>query len=335
MGQSVRMKFPPRAKIAIVAATTALILAAGCGRSDNAAAPPPADPGANASGPPTIQLSGDQLNTIKIGTVETHLFPVEKEAVGSIFFDEDPNTVQAESTLIGAAAAEEAATNVLTRARGLYDTNGVSKAELEQDTATEQTDRAALKAARDAVRALGETDDDIDQMIAASGFEAVQGVHTPPKWVQVNVAESDSPLIRVGQPVKVQVTAFPGRVFEGTVSKVYATVDSNTHRMAVRCEVDDPKDELRVGMLATAVIEVSKPIEATAIPPNGIVREGDSTMTAWVTTDRQHFTQRIIKTGMREDGEVQILDGLQRGELVVTDGAIFIDNMLQAPSDDD
>jgi cobalt-zinc-cadmium efflux system membrane fusion protein len=329
------MKFLTEAKTGAVAVTLALILAAGCRRDDNATTPSPAAPASNTSGPPTVQLTSDQLNSIKIGTVGTHIFPVEKEAVGSVFFDEDPATVQAQSTLIAAAATEDVASNVLARARELYDTNGVSKAELEQDIAAEKTGAAALKAARDAVRALGETDDDIDQMIAAGRIEAAQGVHTPPKWAQANVAESDSPSIQVGQPVEVQVTAFPNRVFKGTVSKIYATVDSNTHRMAVRCEVDDPRNELRVGMLATVSIEVSKPVEATSIPSNGIVRQGDGTMTAWVTTDRRHFTQRIITTGMREDGEVQILDGLQPGESVVTDGAIFIDNMVNAPSDDD
>jgi cobalt-zinc-cadmium efflux system membrane fusion protein len=57
-------------------------------------------------------------------------------------------------------------------------------------------------------------------------------------------------------------------------------------------------------------------------------------MTAWVTTDRRHFKQRVIKTGLRNDGQVQVLTGLQRGELVVTDNAVFLSNMLQAPPSD-
>jgi cobalt-zinc-cadmium efflux system membrane fusion protein len=84
-------------------------------------------------------------------------------------------------------------------------------------------------------------------------------------------------------------------------------------------------------MLANFVIRLQPPTEAIAIPENGVVREGDGSMTAWVTTDRRHFSQRIIKTGLRRDGKVQILEGLQRGELVVSDGAIFLSNMLQAP----
>jgi cobalt-zinc-cadmium efflux system membrane fusion protein len=65
-----------------------------------------------------------------------------------------------------------------------------------------------------------------------------------------------------------------------------------------------------------------------------VVRESDGTMTAWVTTDRRHFVQRVLSTGLRTNDQVQILDGLQRGELAVTDGAVFLDNMLEAPPSD-
>jgi cobalt-zinc-cadmium efflux system membrane fusion protein len=280
---------------------------------------------------PSVDLAPSQLNAIKIEPVGTYLFPVWKEALGNIGFDEEPATVQTESTLIGAAATFTLTSNELARVKALGETNGIAQKELEQATSDEQSSAAALKAARDAVRALGETDADIDQMIAASKIDS------PPvtrKWAVANVIESDSPLIQVGQQVEVKVTAFSDRVFEGKISKIYATVDPNTHRMAVRCEVNDPKDELRVGMLANFAIRVQDPVEATAIPVNGVVREGDGTMTAWVTTDRHHFVQRIIETGLRENGQVEILKGLQRGELAVTDGAVFLDNMLQAPSDD-
>jgi cobalt-zinc-cadmium efflux system membrane fusion protein len=87
-------------------------------------------------------------------------------------------------------------------------------------------------------------------------------------------------------------------------------------------------------MLANFVIRVQNPIEAIAIPANGVVRESDGSMTAWVTTDRHRFARRIIKTGLQRDARVQILEGLHQGELVVTDGALFLSNMLQvAPTD--
>jgi cobalt-zinc-cadmium efflux system membrane fusion protein len=161
---------------------------------------------------------------------------------------------------------------------------------------------------------------------------AVADVST--KWMVGNVPESDSSAFRIGEAVKVTVMAYSGRTFEGRITKIYPTIDASTHRITIRSEVADPKNELRSGMLAEFVVRVQDPVESTALPANGVVREADGTMTAWVTSDRHRFSQRVIKTGLREEGRVQILDGLQQGELAVTDGGIFLSNMLQAPPTD-
>jgi cobalt-zinc-cadmium efflux system membrane fusion protein len=87
-------------------------------------------------------------------------------------------------------------------------------------------------------------------------------------------------------------------------------------------------------MLASFAIRVQDPVESVAQPMNGVVREGDGTMVAWVTTDRHRFSQRIIKIGLQSDGQYQVLDGLKGGELAVTDGAVFLSNMLHAPPTD-
>ena len=111
------------------------------------------------------------------------------------------------------------------------------------------------------------------------------------KWMLANVMESEIPLFHLGQPVQVRVISYPDRVFSGRVSKIYETVDPNTHRVTIRSEIADPSDELHPGMLANFVIRVHDPVESIAIPANGVVRESDGTMTAWVTTDRHHFAK--------------------------------------------
>jgi cobalt-zinc-cadmium efflux system membrane fusion protein len=151
------------------------------------------------------------------------------------------------------------------------------------------------------------------------------------KWMLADVVETDIALLHLGQPLQVKVTAYPNRVFRGKISKIYPTVDPNTHRETVRSEIEDPANELRPGMLANFVIRVNGPTLATAVPANAVVREPDGAMTAWVTTDRRHFEQRVVKTGLRRDDRVQILGGLQRGELVVTEGAVFLSNLLSVP----
>jgi cobalt-zinc-cadmium efflux system membrane fusion protein len=69
------------------------------------------------------------------------------------------------------------------------------------------------------------------------------------------------------------------------------------------------------------------------VTQNGVVREGDGTMSVWVTRDRHHFARKTVQIGLQQEGFDQIAEGLQAGELVVTDGAIFLSNMLAAAPD--
>ncbi|MGA9389838.1 MAG: efflux RND transporter periplasmic adaptor subunit [Candidatus Sulfotelmatobacter sp.] len=273
-----------------------------------------------------------------------------------------PDLIQAESNLIGAAATFELTNKELARVQGL---GGIAEREKEQATSDQQTADGALKAARDAVLVFGKTNAEIDQMIASRKIDPALVVRSPIsgkitykiaqpgflvqpgnspapysvadvalKWMLANVPESETAFFHVGQPVTVKVMAYPDRAFKGKVSKIYETVDPNTHRVTIRSEISDPKDKLRPGMLANFVIRVHNPVEATAIPANGVVREADGTMTAWVTTDRRRFEQRIIKIGLRNGDRVQVLEGLRNGELAVSDGAVFLSNMLSAPPSD-
>ena len=87
-------------------------------------------------------------------------------------------------------------------------------------------------------------------------------------------------------------------------------------------------------MLATFVIQIRDPVQSVAIPTEGVVRNGDGTMAAWVTTDQRRFVQRIINVGLQRNGQDQVLEGLHSGELAVTEGAVFLSNMLEAPPTD-
>ena len=278
---------------------------------------------------------------------------------------DSPDLIQTESALVAAAANLEVTSKELARVKDLYGTNGVSERELEQATSEQQTAEGALKAARDAVRVFGKTEAEIDQIIATRKIDAalivrspiageVTAYNAPPgllvqpgtgsapfavadtsvKWMLGNVTESDSPLFHVGQPVEAKVMAYPGRTFKGQISKIYATVDPNTHRVTIRSEIADPQHELRPGMLTSYVIQVQQPVESVALPMSGVVRNGDGTMAAWVTSDRHRFVERLVKIGLQRDGYYQVLEGLRSGELAVSEGAVFLSNMLEAPPTD-
>jgi cobalt-zinc-cadmium efflux system membrane fusion protein len=85
-------------------------------------------------------------------------------------------------------------------------------------------------------------------------------------------------------------------------------------------------------MFANFTIYVGPAVRSPAVPLGGVVREGDGTQTIWVTADRRRFTRRSVNIGEARDGYRQILNGVQPGELVATDGAIFLSNMLATAS---
>ena len=140
--------------------------------------------------------------------------------------------------------------------------------------------------------------------------------------------ESDIPNFHLGQAVRVKVTAYPDRVFEGKVTTIGTTVDTSTHRTFVRSEILDPEHRLLAGMYANFVIQTGEPVRATAVPYAAVVREGDGTMTVFVTTDGLKFVKRIVEIGLRQDGYNQILKGLKPGERIAAEGAVFLSNIL-------
>lgn len=145
-------------------------------------------------------------------------------------------------------------------------------------------------------------------------------------WMLANVPEKNAPGLKVGQEVSATVAPLPGKTFQGKIVTIGATVDPSTRRVLVRSEIANPEGELKAGMFATFTISVAPPKAALAVPQDGIVREGDGTMTVWVTRDRRTFTKRIVKTGLTHAGFVEILDGLKPGELAATGGSLFIAN---------
>jgi len=283
----------------------------------------------------------------------------EVKAGHTLFTIDSPDLLAADSNLIAAAGVLQLTTRNLARLRALYESRAVSQKEVEQATSDQQTAEGALRAARDAVRIFGKTDSEVDRIVAERMADPTLVVRSPisgritarnaspglliqpgnqpapyavadvsTMWMLANVAESDSPAFSVGQDVKVTVMAYPGRVFEGRISTIGSSVDPITHRVLVRSEIDDPKHELRAGMFANFVIRTGDPVRSVAVPLDGVVREGDGTMTVWVTADRRRFTMRVVKIGLLRDGYYQILEGLQPGELVATEGALFLSNAV-------
>ena len=283
----------------------------------------------------------------------------EVQAGNVLFTIDSPDLLQAESALLAAAGVLELQKRVLARATSLLKAGGSAQKDVDQATSDQQTAEGNFKAAKDAVRIFGKSDAEVEQILvdrkvdstlvvpspisgrvvarnAAPGFLTQPGIAPAPftvadlstMWMLANVIETDAPAYKLGQEVEVRVPAYPDKVFKGHVTALGAMIDPNTHRQLVRSEIDDPEHLLRSGMFASFVIRVGDPVRSLAVPAEGVVREGDGTMTVWITKDSRRFTKRTVKVGLQQGGWTQILEGLSPGDTVVTDGAVFLSNKL-------
>ncbi|MGY3239813.1 MULTISPECIES: efflux RND transporter periplasmic adaptor subunit [unclassified Bradyrhizobium] len=275
----------------------------------------------------------------------------------TLFTIDSPDLLQSESSLLAAAGVLELQTRTLNRVKQLLKTGGGAQKDVDQATSDQQTAEGNYKAGRDAVRIFGKTDEEIDRILADRKVDSVLRVPSPisgqivsrsaapglyvqpgnapapytladlsTMWMVANVVETDAPAYRLGQPVAVTVPAYPNELFRGTVTTLGLNIDPATHRQLVRSVVEDPSHKLRAGMLASFSIEIDGPKASVAVPSDAIVREGDGSMTVWVTTDRRRFQRRTVKVGLEQNGWRQILDGLNAGDLIASSGAIFLSN---------
>ena len=288
---------------------------------------------------------------------------VEKDQV--LFTIDSPDLLAAESTLIAAAGVLKLQNRTLTRAEKMKAFGGASQQLVDQSTSDQMTAEGALKSARDAVRIFGKTDDEIDKIIAerkadprlvvkspmtgyvttrtaAPGLFVQPGVAPPPftvadlstMWMFANVPESGAPDLRVGQKVKTRVAAYPDRDFDGEITVLGPSVDPNTRRVFVRSEIADPEHLLRAGMFANFTITVGSAVNAIAVPQAAVVREGDGTMSVWTTKNGRHFIRKTVKIGQIQNDLDQIVEGLQKDEQIVTEGAVFLSNKLAGGTPD-
>lgn len=137
--------------------------------------------------------------------------------------------------------------------------------------------------------------------------------------VDFSVAERHLPSVKLNQKVQASSVAYPDRVFEGVISHIASRVDPVTRAIQVRALVSNPELDLRPGMLLQIVVEKNI-TNSLVIPEAALVPINDEQFVYVVEEGKVQRTKVIL--GERRTGEVQILDGIQSGQQVVTAGTI-------------
>lgn len=243
---------------------------------------------------------------------------------GDVLVELDGEQARADLAVAEAALAESR--SQYQRSRELYTTRVLSDAQIEQIEATFKANEARVAAARSR---LGDT-------VIRAPFAGRVGLRrvsvgslvspgtvittlddTSTIKLDFTIPETFIPAVEPGLDITARSVAYPDRGFQGRVASIDTRVDPSTRSVTVRAELPNGEGLLKPGMFLTVRLSRGA-VDALMIPEEALVPEqGD--VFVFVVADGA-AEKRQIHIGERRVGDVQVVDGLSSGELVVTEG---------------
>lgn len=140
--------------------------------------------------------------------------------------------------------------------------------------------------------------------------------------VTASVGEADVARVRVGQPVEVMVSAYPGRRFPGVVQSLGDALDSKTRTLPAHCLVENRDGSLKPAMFARVSLATGRSGSAVTVPSTAI--DEDGTQRFVYVAKVGGYERRPVRVGRRTGATTQIVSGLRPGERVAVAGVFVL-----------
>jgi membrane fusion protein, copper/silver efflux system len=142
-------------------------------------------------------------------------------------------------------------------------------------------------------------------------------------WILADVYETEAEAFRPGVEARVMLP-YQKKVYTATVSKVLPVFDPRTRTLKVRLETDNPGFVLRPEMFVDVELPVTY-APAVMVPADAVINSG-LTATVFIQRGNGFFEPREVKTSRHIGGQVEIIEGLEAGERIVTSGNFLVDS---------
>lgn len=143
-------------------------------------------------------------------------------------------------------------------------------------------------------------------------------------WIDGDVFEQDLPLVHVGQAVSIEFRAMPGMVRTGRVTSFAPTLDPATRSARVRVALANTDGRLRPGMFATLKVIAPEPAATLVVPRGAVLSTGERSL-VFVRRDDGRLEPRQVVVGLADETQVQVLQGLKHGDVVVASATFLVD----------
>jgi cobalt-zinc-cadmium efflux system membrane fusion protein len=141
-------------------------------------------------------------------------------------------------------------------------------------------------------------------------------------WITSDVPETSIRLVKPGEPVRIELSAYPGETFRGRVTLIGDMVDSDSRTVKVRAEMPNPGGRLKPEMFGN--IQLSSATEMRPTVPSAAILSTEGRTFVWRETAKGTFEKVTVTTGIQLGDRVAILSGLEAGDHVVIDGVMLL-----------
>ena len=287
------------------------------------------------------------ITTEVAGQVQKILFESgQSVAAGDVILELDASVDQAE--LAGLIARVELAKLQFDRNAKLIKDRSVSQSEYDRLQADLAIAEATINSKRavvgkKSIRApfggrLGIHDINLGQYLSP-GVRIVSLQALDPVYIDYTLPERHFDLIQIGQKVLVSVQAYPGRVFQGKVTAIDPGIDPGTRTLRARATLDNPQQLLRHGMFTEVRTALPLRENILTLPRTALTYNpyGESVFLITTQDGGSQVERRQVKSGEVRNGRIEIIEGLDAGDSVVSAGhqklrngqQVKIDNSVQ------
>jgi cobalt-zinc-cadmium efflux system membrane fusion protein len=163
--------------------------------------------------------------------------------------------------------------------------------------------------------------------VVNAGDELLSLSDTRSLWMIAAANEMDLSKLRPGQAVRIEVRAYPGREFNGRILKLGEQLDPTTRTLQIRILVPNPQGLLKPEMYATASLPEGGR-RSILLLPEAAIQDIDGVPAVFVRRSATEFEPRAVKTGRHMNGEAEITEGLNAGDIVVVKGAFLLKSQM-------
>ena len=137
-------------------------------------------------------------------------------------------------------------------------------------------------------------------------------------YSDIKIPENYSASIKKGLPVDVKISSYKDKVFKGEVDFVSSRINADTRSLLSRIKIMNEKSELISGSLLEVSVKFNLR-NSLSVPDTSVMIEGDKSF-VYIINNENIANKIEVKTGLRDDKNIEIISGLNLGDIIVAEG---------------